>query len=95
MRRERLADDSTATGHYVKHVSRQDMVTQVGDTDHREGRGFARFQHDRVADGESRRDFAACVDGRPVERDDGADYPEWLQHRGRVDAAGVVKVATG
>ena len=30
------------------------------------------------------------MDGGPIERDDCADNPEWLQHRRRVDAAGVV-----
>jgi len=95
IRGERLADNGTPTRHHVEYVRGQDLIAQLDDADHRERRGFTRLQHDRVRDRKRRRDLSARVNGRPVEGDYCADNPEWFQHRRRVDAAVVVKVAAG
>jgi hypothetical protein len=63
----------------VEDARRQHGVQQLDDAHHRERGLLARLQDHGVADGESRRDLAAGVDGRPVEGDDLADDTDGLE----------------
>jgi hypothetical protein len=63
IRGERLADDGATARYHMEHVRGQDLIAQLDDADHREGRGFTRLQHDRVPHGKGRRDLSTGVDG--------------------------------
>ena len=54
----------------VRHAR---LLERLGDQERDFGAGRRRLHHDRVADGQRRRDFLDQQIGRPIERRDGAD----------------------
>ena len=92
MPRQRLADPLAGSGKEVEDIWREHRVQQLHDPDDRERGLLAGLDDDGVADGEGRRELAAGMDRRPVERDDLADHADGLQVGGGVDGALVVEL---
>ena len=89
---QRLADPLTRSRKEVEDICGEHCVQQLHDPDDRERGLLAGLYHDGVANGEGRRELAAGVDRRPVERDDLADHADGLEVGGGVDGALVVEL---